>query len=295
MLGIDEAGRGPVLGPMVYTAAYCPLSEKSALHALGADDSKQLSAEKRDGLRKKIDAAEFLGTRTAILSAEELSFKMLRRRKYNLNLISHDTALQLVHDCIEAGVNVTEVYVDTVGNPEQYARKFRDRFQHLEKVVVAKKADATYRIVGAASIVAKTTRDHQVHGWKFPEELRPGGITFSLETGSGYPSDPKCKAWMEGNVDSIFGYPSLVRFSWGTTRTVLERKAVAVDWYVIFSRPFALLMSPRLPQLAWRLADHNSCCAFEFTGRLRMKRMKARRHLEKRKRCLEETTLQTTT
>lgn len=239
ILGIDEAGRGPVLGPMVYAAAYCPKACIPDLKALGADDSKQLTEEQRETLRKKIDAAHFLRAKEHVISAEELSHKMLRKVKYNLNLISHDSALQLVEDVIAMGINVTEVYVDTVGNPESYASKFRNRFAHLDKVVVAKKADSTYKIVGAASIVAKTTRDRNVREWVFPERERSSvyalnapnmSLQFSDPRGSGYPSDPRTKRWMEDNCDDIFGYPTFVRFSWGTAKVLMKKKAVQVDW-----------------------------------------------------------------
>lgn len=243
IVGIDEAGRGPVLGPMIYTAAYCAKSKVPELNALGADDSKQLSEEQRVKLRKKLDSAPFLSSVTTVLSAQELSEKMLRRAKYNLNLISHDTALQLVENILAQGVNVTEVFVDTVGDPSRYAAKFKDRFPALEKVVVAKKADSTYRIVGAASIVAKTTRDHHIRKWIFPEQERSAhfaatdqnlSVALVGPTGSGYPSDPTTKAWMESNCDFIFGFPSLVRFSWGTARLLMLKKSVAVEWCVIF-------------------------------------------------------------
>jgi ribonuclease H2 subunit A len=233
-LGIDEAGRGPCLGPMVYSAAYCALTDIPRLNALGADDSKQLTEEQRDALRVKIDGAQFLGSESIVLHAQELSAKMLRPNKYNLNAISHDTALELVRRAIDRGVNVREVYVDTVGNADSYADKFRDAFPHLDKVVVAKKADATYRIVGAASIVAKTTRDAVVRGWVFPEEVAgcADSPIFAKDYGSGYPSDPRTKTWLRDHVDPIFGFPTFARFSWSTARIILERDAVSVSWYV---------------------------------------------------------------
>lgn len=240
IVGIDEAGRGPVLGPMVYTAAYCPKVSVKPLKALGADDSKQLSEEQRNSLRKKIDGAPFLRYKTRILSAQELSENMLRKEKYNLNLISHDTAFELVQQILDDGINVTEIYVDTVGRPESYSAKFHDQFPQVGKIVVAKKADATYRIVGAASIVAKTTRDRNLREWHFPEEERSAGyaegqanasVSFQDARGSGYPGDPLTKAWMEKNCDPVFGFPTLVRFSWGTTRLLMEKEAVKVDWY----------------------------------------------------------------
>ena len=137
ILGIDEASRGPVLGLMVYAAAFCPKACIPNLNALGADYSKQLTEKQREMLCKKIDLAPFLRAKEHILSAEELSLKMLRRKKYNLNLISHDSALQLVADVLALGINVTEVYVDAVGNADSYSAKFREQFLELDNVVIA--------------------------------------------------------------------------------------------------------------------------------------------------------------
>ena len=61
MLGIDEAGRGPVMGPMVYGAAYWPVAENEAMCTLGFDDSKALSAESRAQLFEKMQSTEGLG------------------------------------------------------------------------------------------------------------------------------------------------------------------------------------------------------------------------------------------
>lgn len=242
ILGIDEAGRGPVLGPMVYTAAYCLKSDEKALNALGVNDSKQLSEEQREKMRLKIDSAPFLHTRTRVLSAAELSENMLRRQRYNLNSISHDTAFELLEAVTDEGVSVSEIYVDTVGDPLKYAAKFRERFPSVGKVVVSKKADATYKIVGAASIVAKTTRDRRIRNWVFAEVERSSRymdcdnnlpVSFPTETGSGYPGDPTTKNWIEQSCDAIFGFPTLVRFSWATAKLIMEKKAVKVDWCVL--------------------------------------------------------------
>lgn len=236
VLGIDEAGRGPVLGPMVYSAAVCRVDSLDKLEALGVDDSKQMSESDRETMRSRIESCPYLHYSSTILSAEELSAKMLRANKYNLNSISHDTALALVDRAYNQGIPISEVYVDTVGNPETYASKFRERFPRLRRVVVEKKADATYRIVGAASIVAKTTRDRMLKNWKFEEE--EGGknkndmLTFGRDFGSGYPSDPRTKLWLKTHVDKVFGFPRLVRFSWSTVTVLLEKYAVAVHWYV---------------------------------------------------------------
>lgn len=223
---------------MVYASAFCAVADEKRLRELGANDSKQLSEDQRDQVRKKIEKASFVGTDQIVLHADELSAKMLRPQKYNLNSISHDTAFSLVRRALDRGVNVKEVYVDTVGSPDVYARKFRDMFPDLEKVVVEKKADGKYAVVSTASIIAKTTRDRVVRDWVFMEEDGQGDVgtdedtrcKFAKSYGSGYPSDPRTKAWLRCHVDRIFGYPSFVRFSWSTARAILDREAVQVTW-----------------------------------------------------------------
>ena len=121
VLGIDEAGRGPVLGPMVYGIAFCPVSKNGDLKALGVDDSKVLSEEQREKLLQIVlDNNEYIGWAVDILSPCFISTSMNKRGKYNLNAMSHDSAINLVKDAIQHGVNVSEVYVDTVGPPEKY-------------------------------------------------------------------------------------------------------------------------------------------------------------------------------
>lgn len=61
MLGIDEAGRGPVMGPMVYGAAFWPVAQSDEMSALGFDDSKALTAESREMLFEKMKATKDLG------------------------------------------------------------------------------------------------------------------------------------------------------------------------------------------------------------------------------------------
>ncbi|GBP88101.1 Ribonuclease H2 subunit A, partial [Eumeta japonica] len=88
---------------------------------------------------------------------------------------------------------------------------------------VAKKADSIYPIVSAASIVAKVTRDHALKVWKFQEGLKMDHTEF----GSGYPGDPLTKKFIRDQVDNVFGYPLLVRFSWSTAETMLQERAAS--------------------------------------------------------------------
>ncbi|VDK36255.1 unnamed protein product [Taenia asiatica] len=167
MLGIDEAGRGPVLGsflskqplltfsPMLYACAVAPLGKNSALKEMGLADSKQLTEEKREELLKQmLNEGDWIAYTIHSISPMEITEKMLSSQKINLNAISQNAAIGLIRSAIEQAVNVKEVYVDTVGKAEVYQAYLSSIFPDL-KIVVESKADATYPIVSAASIYAK--------------------------------------------------------------------------------------------------------------------------------------------
>lgn len=261
-LGVDEAGRGPVLGPMVYGVFYLPLELSDPLlrGAHHFDDSKVLTPAVRSGLMEKLctpaapapspgaAAAEpdrlhsHCGWATAALSARDISAGMLRpSAAYNLNMQAMDATVALVRGVLARGVNVREVYVDTVGQPAAYQKKLERVFPSV-RVTVAKKADSLYPCVSAASVCAKVTRDaalealygrHVVDaaaGGEDDEEERSAGMAW----GSGYPSDPRCVAWMKGNMHPVFGWGPECRFSWGTAKDMIEGKGsgVKVEWPV---------------------------------------------------------------
>jgi ribonuclease H2 subunit A len=223
-LGIDEAGRGPVLGPMVYGGYFCPVGAKS-LAAFGYKDSKKLSEAEREALFEKAKTSGH-GWRVIVLQASELSNKMLRRSKYNLNLISHDAAAALIQFVLDAGVQLEEVYVDTVGKAELYQAKLLEQFPALS-ITVSAKADSLFPVVSAASICAKVIRDRVLAAWQFEER----NVEASRVFGSGYPGDPKTKRWLKEHSDAVFGFPSLIRFSWKTTATALADVAACAVFY----------------------------------------------------------------
>ncbi|XP_029336115.1 ribonuclease H2 subunit A [Mus caroli] len=110
VLGVDEAGRGPVLGPMVYAICYCPLSRLADLEALKVADSKTLTENERERLFAKMEEdGDFVGWALDILSPNLISTSMLGRVKYNLNSLSHDTAAGLIRYALDQNVNVTQV------------------------------------------------------------------------------------------------------------------------------------------------------------------------------------------
>lgn len=216
-------------GPMVYGIAFCPLEKADILKTLGCADSKQLTEEKREIIFNDICTKEYANTNMAwaveVISPNFISNSMFRRSKHSLNEVSMESAIGLINRAIALGANIAEVYVDTVGPPEKYEAKLSKIFPDF-KITVAKKADSTYPIVSAASICAKVSRDHALKVWKFPEGLDITQNGF----GSGYPGDPVTKNFLQENIDPVFGFPRLVRFSWSTAENILLKKAVRIQF-----------------------------------------------------------------
>nr|XP_022907281.1 ribonuclease H2 subunit A [Onthophagus taurus] len=225
VLGIDEAGRGPVLGPMVYGTAFCPTNQVGKLLELQCADSKVLTEEIREMIFEKICAESHIGWAIDVISPNYISNCMLSRSKHSLNKVSMDSAIGLIKAAKSAGVNIEHIYVDTVGKPEKYQDYLLSIFPEY-KITVAKKADSTYPIVSAASICAKVTRDHALKVWDFHDEIETPKDGF----GSGYPGDPITKKFLAENCDLVFGFPSLVRFSWSTAEKILDESTYYVEW-----------------------------------------------------------------
>jgi ribonuclease H2 subunit A len=188
------------------------------LATAGFDDSKKLTEETRARMFDEIKKSDFIGWNVIVLSAKEISGAMLQRSPYNLNAMSHDTAEALIRQALADGVNLKRVYVDTVGDPERYEAKLSAKFPQIE-MTVRKKADSLFPIVSAASICAKVTRDIIVNQWKYSES----DVEFKGNMGSGYPADEVTKKWLAQNCDPVFGFPDIARFSWSTTKILLEQ------------------------------------------------------------------------
>ncbi|KAL8451752.1 hypothetical protein Emed_001914 [Eimeria media] len=264
MLGIDEAGRGCVLGALVYACFFCPSSALQKLEALKVDDSKKLSEEQREAAFEAIrNQKDSFGWRIHSISPQEISAKMLRKRKVSLNDISHDAAADLIASVCKEGVLVSEVYVDTVGKADQYEKKLQRLFPSI-KITVREKADSLFPVVSAASILAKVTRDRALRLWPAPPrplkkrreeatqkklKTNPTDNTVEAETpentaqeeetetsvnpiyGSGYPGDRVTIAFLRDYMDPVFGFPEIVRWSWQTAKEMFEKEGTETNWY----------------------------------------------------------------
>ncbi|RDW88184.1 ribonuclease [Coleophoma cylindrospora] len=242
-LGVDEAGRGPVLGPMVYGLFYLPLplSDPLLKTTHHFDDSKVLTAAVRSQLMEQLctstpeptDLYTNCGWAVEVMSARDIGANMLKPAMYNLNAQAMDSTIALIQGVLKRGVNVKEIYIDTIGSPEVYQKKL-ERIFPTARVTVAKKADSLYPCVSAASVCAKVTRDSALEVlYSAYEQSGKEGEKEEDSWGSGYPSDARCVSWLKRNMDPVFGWGAETRFSWGTVKDLLELKssgAAKVDW-----------------------------------------------------------------
>lgn len=201
VLGIDEAGRGCVFGALV-VAGFAFDGDDELLRAAGARDSKQLSAARRVSAAAALSA---LGT----ADVREISASSIDEG--NLNQLEEQVILELIR-----AHRPERVYLDALGHPRTLpalqARLLAAlRVDDLQpSFVIEPKADHTYPVVGAASIFAKTHRDRELEALK-----RTWG-----ELGSGYPSDPKTRAWLTERNARGEPWPAFVRTRWGTVRAL---------------------------------------------------------------------------
>lgn len=245
VLGVDEAGRGPVLGPMVYGAFYLPIKLHHSLLAEKHhfDDSKVLTPAVRANLMKATcspgtELYESCGWAIKSLSARDIGAGMMKNGgSYNLNAQAMDATVEIIRGVIDQGVNIREIYIDTIGTPAVYQKKLERIFPTC-KVRVEKKADSLFPCVSAASIVAKVTRDVSCE-MLYEKFAKQAGLEHTAEKGaawgSGYPSDARCTTWLKSEIDPLFGWGSECRFSWGTVKDMLDLKAMGAtkaDWPV---------------------------------------------------------------
>jgi len=170
-------------------------------------------------------------------SPQEISKGMLSKPPVNLNTQSQNATISLLSRLLAHpySLPITEVYVDALGPPEKYQSYLQSRFPSL-KITVRNKADSLYKIVGAASIAAKVTRDFLIEDWVWEETVRKQGLDGEAtwgkgsDLGSGYPSDPNTKNWISTHLEKTFGYPTIVRFSWAPIRQAMESRGHKVEW-----------------------------------------------------------------
>lgn len=152
-----------------------------------------------------------------------------------------DATISLIKEVFARGVNVAEIYIDTIGKPEVYQKKL-ERIWPMCKITVAKKADSLFPCVSAASVAAKVTRDAAldvcyepyISSSSSPDVTKSSSAEeATVVWGSGYPSDARTSTWLKAHKDPLFGWGNECRFSWGTAKELLEvgkHADVKVEW-----------------------------------------------------------------
>ncbi len=197
ILGIDEAGRGSVLGPMVIAGVIVPEKMDKVLERMGVKDSKRLTPNRRTILSRKLK--KMFEYEIVVISAREID--ELRASGVNLNEIEKNAMESII-----LKLKPEKAIVDAV---DVKAQRFQDNLCKDTgfDVIAEHKADDKYIEVGAASIIAKAERDAQIQEIN-KEFIKSGGI------GSGYPSDPTTKKFLTNyTYDEM---PDFVRKSWAT-------------------------------------------------------------------------------
>jgi len=212
--GIDEAGRGAVVGPMVICGITAEESVVDELREIGVRDSKQLSPARREELYKKIK--EIIQTKSAVsiimpISISSCKIDMHKKENTNLNMVEAKTMGQII-DMIGG----EEVYIDALtSRPERFGEVVRGYMKNKNvKIIAENKADVKYIIVAAASIIAKVERDRAIDKIKKKE---------NYDFGVGYPHDERTIEFVDMLIKTRKRLPSYVRKTWITTQVLQER------------------------------------------------------------------------
>lgn len=207
LCGIEEAGRGPVIGPMVMCGVLIDEKDELKLVAVGARDSKLLSPRARELVYKKIIGL-VKDYKVVAISPQEID-AAIQSPTLNLNWLEAKKTSEIVNY-----LKPDKVILDCPSsNCRAYADYVRKGLENKKVRIVAEhKADVNHPIVSAASIIAKVVRDQKIEGIK--KEI---GIDF----GSGYPADERTAKFLREYHDK---YPELFRKEWEPYRKIIKAK-----------------------------------------------------------------------
>ena len=206
--GVDDAGRGPVIGPLVIAGIRIEEEKLDQLKLLGVKDSKKLTPEARTQLSTEIPNVvdEY---HVVELEVAQLDLVVNRSPRFQrLNLLEAKAMAEVIEK-----LKPHLVYVDASDTrPERFKNNILEHLSFRPKLVSEHHADEKYPSVSAASILAKVRRDSRI------EEIRKdyGDI------GSGYATDPKTVRFLSEYYLANRDFPPIVRRSWKTLRNIVR-------------------------------------------------------------------------
>ena len=206
--GIDEAGRGPVIGPLVMCGLLIKEENEKDLVRLKVKDSKLLTKSTRESLFDKIkDVSK--KNKLIIIQPDEIDRAVGKHDGLNLNRLEARKSAEILNELVP-----DKAIIDAPSNNIKSYKKYLMQFvknKNME-IILEHKADVNYPVVSAASILAKVTRDNEIE--KIKKQI---GIDF----GSGYMTDPKTVDFLKNNFEN---YPELFRKSWFPYKDLLNQK-----------------------------------------------------------------------
>lgn len=201
--GIDDAGRGSMLGPLVIAGISLDKKKIRKLSALGVKDSKKLSPKKREDLYKKIISLVD-SHYVAKISPRSIDSSV---EKHELNQLEAKYMAKVV-----TKLDPDTSFVDSCDvNPKRFGMEI-SKLSNNKKIRSFHHADSRFVVVSAASILAKVSRDKAI------AKLRK-----DYDLGSGYPSDTKTIDFVKKYYKKQKTLPKFVRKSWKPTKKILDK------------------------------------------------------------------------
>jgi ribonuclease HII len=205
--GIDEAGRGPVIGPLVIVGVLANEEQEKQLMDLGVKDSKLLTPIQRermfDKIKQIVEKYEIV-----VVEPQEIDDAVNGKDNLNLNWLEAVKSADIIN-VLKPNKAILDCPSTNIGAYTEYVKK---KVKGRVDIIAEHKADQTYPIVSAASILAKVTRDDRI------QEIKK---KHKIEFGSGYPSDPLTQIFIKKFWDKY----DFFRKSWESYKAIVKGKS----------------------------------------------------------------------
>jgi len=213
--GIDEAGRGPIIGPLVMAGILIKEKDIEKLEKIKVRDSKLLTKEQREEFFEKIKKI-VLDFRIKILEPDVID-AALKSSSLNLNWLEANTSAEIVEE-LKPDKAIIDCPSNNIGAYREYfINKIKEELRDKVEIVMEHRADLNYVVVAAASIIAKVIRDREI------EKIKQ---KYAIEFGSGYPSDPLTVEFLKQNYDK---YPDIFRKTWVSYKRLASKSQTTLD------------------------------------------------------------------
>jgi len=209
-IGVDEAGKGPVIGPMVAAAVRAAEADLPD----GIDDSKRLTAATRESIATQLRGSPAVAVGLGVVTTDEIDDP-----ETDMNSLTVAAQVRALGDVVVDGDHALVDAGDV--SESRFARRVQEGVADAGTdteggvaidVTAEHGADEASRLVGAASIIAKVERDSRIDAI---------GENYDRDVGSGYPSDPTTREFLAKYVDRHGELPACARASWATCEDVV--------------------------------------------------------------------------